>query len=285
MSAAVSEPARVRGLDGVWGRAALDTAAQLRLFAALVFRDAPEDGWLHVWAARRRADGRLVAFRRDPLAFVRDADAFVAQALAWHARGLEVFGGVLPRTRAAARQPRGRRQGRCCGPTSTSPPRWRGSRRSAPSTPPTTWPPRAAAGATPPGCSTRARPGRELAAACRRLAGAVGGDLAVCHPGASLRLPGTRNGKPGAGDCRLLAADLALPAYRLGGAGRRLAGSRRRRRGAVGNGAGGGGRGRRAPWRGRRPAGPDPAAGLRRGALRGGGAGRRRGDLVPAAGP
>jgi hypothetical protein len=59
-------------------------------------------------------------------------------------------------------------------------------------------------------------PGIELAEVCRRLAAEVGGDLAVCHPGASLRLPGTRNHKPGAGWCELLAADLALAPYELG---------------------------------------------------------------------
>jgi hypothetical protein len=252
MSAAVSEPARVRGLDGVWSRAALDSMTQLRLFAALVFRDAPENHWLHVWAARRRADGRLVAFRRDPLAFVRDVDALAAQALVWHARGLEVFAGLLPRSEP-------RPDNRAVGEGALL---WAdvdeldalGKLEALCSEHPAHY--LAASGG---GGSHAAwlldgpRPGRELAAACRRLAGAVGGDLAVCHPGASLRLPGTRNGKPGAGECRLLAADLALPAYALetlvsglpeaaGGTG-----------GQSGTALGEGGKGGRAPWRGDDP--------------------------------
>ena len=239
MSAATTEPARVRGLDGVWGRAA---ARHGRAAAAVrrrcVYRDAPEGSWLHVWAARRRADGRLVAFRRDPLAFARDADAFVAQALAWHARGLEVFAGVLPRTDAAAGQRRGGGGGAAVGRRRRAGRARRSSTRSAPSTPPTTSPPRAAAGATPRGCSTRRRPAGELAAACRRLAGAVGGDLAVCHPGASLRLPGTRNGKPGAGDVPASGRRPRASGLPARGAGGCVAGSRRRRRGAIGNGAG-----------------------------------------------
>jgi hypothetical protein len=205
---------QVRGQDGVWSRGALDSASQLALFARLIFATAPAGSWLHVWAARRRADGRLVAFRRDPLAFVRDADALVGQALAWHARGLEVFAGVLPRS---APQPDNRAVGEgallwadvderdaigkfdaFCSvhPAHYLAASGGGGRHAA-------W------------LLAEAHPGSELAEACRRLAAAVGGDLAVCHPGASLRLPGTRNHKPGAGPCELLAADLALAPYEL----------------------------------------------------------------------
>jgi hypothetical protein len=251
MSAAVSEPTQVRGLDGVWGRAALDAAAQLRLFAALVFRDAPEDGWLHVWAARRRADGRLVAFRRDPLAFVREPEGFVAQALLWHTRGLEVFGGVLPRSEP-------RPDNRAVGEgallwADVDEPAALGRLEAFCSEHPAHY--LAASG----GGGRHAvwlldgpRPGRDLAAACRRLAGAVGGDLAVCHPGPSLRLPGTRNGKPGAGECRLLAADLALPAYQPERLGEGLPEARGGAMARSGTALEGGGRGR-PPWLGDDP--------------------------------
>jgi hypothetical protein len=214
MSAAISDSAHVRGLDGVWSRASLDAGAQLRLFAALVFRDAPEESWLHVWAARRRPDGRLVAFRRDPRAFMRDADAFVAQALVWHGRGLEVFAGLLPRTEP-------RPDNRAVGEgavlwVDVDEPDSLARLEAFCSEHPAHYLAASGGGGRHAAWLLDApHPGGELAGACRRLAGTVGGDLAVCHPGASLRLPGTRNGKPGAGDCRLLAADLGLPAYEL----------------------------------------------------------------------
>src|SRR3954452_16534964 len=174
----------------------------------------PAGGWLHVWAAKRRADGRLIAFRRDPLAFTQQPEALVAQALTWHRRGLEVFAGLLPRT--APRPDNGAvgegallwadvdgkdSLGELAAFCDEHPAHYLtasggGGRHAA-------W------------LLGEPRPAAELADACRRLAVAVGGDLAVCHPGASLRLPGTRNGKPGAGPCELLAADLALAPYEL----------------------------------------------------------------------
>lgn len=205
---------RVRGQDGVWSRGALDSASQLALFARLIFAAAPAGSWLHVWSAKRRADGRLVAFRRDPLAFVSDADALVAQALVWHARGLEVFAGLLPRS-APRPDNAAVGEGALLWADVDEPealPRLDAFCRSLPAHY------LAASG----GGGRHAawlladtRPAAELAEACRRLAGAVGGDLAVCHPGASLRLPGTHNHKPGAGECRLLCADLALTPYEL----------------------------------------------------------------------
>ena len=167
-----------------------------------------------MWAARRRDDGRLVAFRRDPLAFVPDADALVTQALVWHARGLEVFAGLLPRN---APRPDNRAVGEGAllwadVDDAEALPKLNAFCRKSPAHY------LAASG----GGGRHAawlladeRPAGELAQACRRLAGAVRGDLAVCHPGASLRLPGTHNHKPGAGYCRLLLADLALAPYEL----------------------------------------------------------------------
>src|SRR5688572_25143797 len=94
----------VRGLDGVVQRRALPASAHRALFARLLLAGAPADQWLHVWPARRRADGRLIARRRDPLTFRRgdDLDALLAQAAVWHGRGLEVFAGMLPRARPVA---------------------------------------------------------------------------------------------------------------------------------------------------------------------------------------
>lgn len=238
----------MRGRDGVWTHGRLDSRAQLELFGRLVFGAVPAGHWLHVWAAKRRADGRLVAFRRDPLAFVSDAEALVDQALVWHGRGLEVFAGLLPR---CAPRPDNRAVadgalvwadvdepdaiGKLAAFCEDNPAHYLaasggGGRHAA-------W------------LLTESRPGGELAEGCRRLAAAAGGDLAVCHPGASLRLPGTRNGKPGAGDCRFLAADLARPAYRLESLVCGLpeaAGAAARSGTAPGRGGGG----RRAPWRG-----------------------------------
>lgn len=188
--------------------------AQLELFCRLVFGAVPAGAWLHVWAAKRRPDGRLIAFRRDPLAFTQEPDALVSQALAWHARGLEVFAGLLPRT--APRPDNGALVGGALVWADVD------EEGSLPKLDAYCREYRAHYLAASGGGGRHAawllaepRPAVELAEACRRLAAAVGGDFAVCHPGASLRLPGTANRKPGAGACELLHADLALAPYEL----------------------------------------------------------------------
>lgn len=208
-----AEPVIVRGRDGRRHHGPLTAAAQRALFARLLLDHRPGE-LVHVWPARREAGGRLVAFRRQPRAYLPAGDhrALLSRAGAWQARGLEVFAGLLPRTRpeptAAAVGPgdvvwvdvdgdAGALGGFCA----ERPPHYLaasggGGRHAA-------W-----------RLDRRHAPGR-LAEANRRLAAAVNGDPAVCHPGASLRMAGTRNRKPGAGWCRILQADLGLAPYRL----------------------------------------------------------------------
>jgi putative intracellular protease/amidase len=210
-----AEPVAVRGLDGVWQRRPLAAQLHAALFARLLLGGV-ETGWLHVWCARRRADGRLVAYRRDPSAWVPagETDRLVAQAIAWHARGLEVFAGALGRERAEpigaavlsgavvwADVDAGAGLERLREFCAEHPAHYRaasggGGRHAA-------W------------LLADAHPAEDLVEAVRRIAAATGGDAAVCHRGASLRVPGTRNGKPGAGWCGVLAADLALAPYPL----------------------------------------------------------------------
>jgi RepB DNA-primase from phage plasmid len=208
-------PVAVRGLDGVVQRRPLPATAHRALFARLVLSGAEPGEWLHVWAARRRTDGRLLARRRDPLTFRRaeEIEALLRQAGVWHGRGLEVFAGMLPRTRPEPVKA-------AVGEGSVvwadvddldALPRLRSF---CADRPPHYVAVSGSSGGRHVAWLLAGRHGaRELEAANRTLAQAVGGDVAVCHAGASLRLPGTRNGKPGGGWCRILAADLARAPY------------------------------------------------------------------------
>jgi hypothetical protein len=207
----------LRGLDGVVQRRPLPASAHRALFARLLFATVTPDEWVHAWPGRRAGGGRLVARRRDPLAFRRaeELEALLVQAAVWHRRGLEVFAGMLPRLRP---EPTRDAVGEGAvvwvdvdGPGSLDRLRAFCSRR-----PPHYLADSGRAG----GCHaawllTCRLDARDLEAANRALAHAVGGDRAVCHAGASLRLPGTRNGKPGGSWCRIVAADLARDPYDL----------------------------------------------------------------------
>lgn len=57
--------------------------------------------------------------------------------------------------------------------------------------------------------------GAEVEAANRKLAAALGADRQSTNRGRIMRLPGTHNQKPGAGECAVAACDLALGRYRL----------------------------------------------------------------------
>jgi hypothetical protein len=210
-------PVVLRGLDGVIQRRPLPASAHRALYVRLLLGGAQPGEWLHAWPARRRADGRLIARRRDPLTFRRadEVDALLLQAAVWHQRGQEVFAGMLPRVR-----PEPTRDAVGAGavvwvdvddPGSLDRLRAFCSRR----------PPHYVADSGRSGgrhaawLLARRHDPRELEAANRTLAHAVGGDGAVCHAGASLRLPGTRNRKPGGSWCRIVAADLARDPYDL----------------------------------------------------------------------
>jgi hypothetical protein len=210
-------PVALRGLDGVVQRRSLPASAHRALFARLVLAGASPGDWLHAWPARRRADGRLVARRRDPLTFrpADELDALLAAVGLWHARGLEVFAGMLPRsrpepTRAAVAS------GSVVWVDVDDPTALDRLRAFCSGQPPHYVADSGRSGGRHVAWLLSARhPAPALEAANRRLAHAVGGDGAVCHAGASLRLPGTRNGKPGGTWCRIVAADLARVPYDL----------------------------------------------------------------------